>query len=107
MGNLFRDVPSSMPAELTEVLATSDSIRIERIVSTGHRSPDGFWYDQDENEWVVILEGAAELLFHGESQPVRLEKGDYMDIPAHRKHRVEWTSPMEATIWLAVFSRTD
>lgn len=78
-------------------------VRIERIVSTGHPSPEGFWYDQDEHEWVVVLMGRAKLIFEGNSEPVEMGPGDYMNIPAHRKHRVEWTSPDEPTVWLAVF----
>jgi len=100
--NLFDNLPDTLPVELVTVLAENQHVRIERIVSTGHRSPDGFWYDQDENEWVVVLMGEAELIFkNGESR--KLKPGDFVNIPAHRNHRVEGTSPDQPTVWLAVF----
>ena len=101
--SLFSDLPDSLPEELIDVLAESGSVRIERIVSTGHRSPDDFWYDQTEHEWVVVLKGAARLRFEDEEQPIELKPGDFIAIPAHCKHRVEWTTPDEPTVWLAVF----
>lgn len=105
MSNLFEQLPDSLPDELIEVLAESHSVRIERIISTGHRSPEDFWYDQDEHEWVAVLKGEARLLFEGDEQPVLMKPGDFISIPAHRKHRVEWTTPAEPTVWLAVFYR--
>lgn len=104
MDNLFADIPSSLPAEWTEVLAQSSHVRIERIVSTGHTSPQDFWYDQDEHEWVIVLKGQAKLQFD-QDHSVLLRCGDYLNIPAHRRHRVEWTSETEPTVWLAVFYR--
>jgi cupin 2 domain-containing protein len=98
--NLFANVPSALPEELMETLLQSATIHIERIVSHGHASPQEFWYDQPENEWVVVLRGAARLRF--EDKVIELKPGDYVDIPAHKKHRVEWTMPEEATVWLAV-----
>ena len=85
------------------MLVDDGGLRIERIVSTGQASPPGFWYDQDEHEWVLLLAGGAGLLFEGEASPRRLEPGDQVLIPAHVKHRVEWTADDEHTIWLAVF----
>lgn len=105
MRNLFADLPASIPDELTETLLQADSSRIERIVSHGQASPDNFWYDQDEHEWVVVLQGAAKLAF--EDKCVELKTGDFINIPAHYKHRVEWTTPDEPTIWLAVFYSGD
>ena len=102
--NLFDNLPSATPEELTEVLAANTNVRIERIVSTGHSSPEGFWYDQAEHEWVVVLKGEAKLMFEN-SDTVHLAPGDHVLIPAHRKHRVEWTTPEEPTVWLAVFYR--
>ncbi|MFO1000940.1 MAG: cupin domain-containing protein [Planctomycetaceae bacterium] len=99
--NLFENVPTSIPTELIQVLAANHHGRIERIVSCGHASPDGFWYDQEEHEWVIVLQGAARLQF--EDMTVDLKPGDFVNIPAHKKHRVEWTTPDEPTIWLAVF----
>lgn len=84
------------------MLAQSAAARLERIVSVGHATPPGEWYDQDTNEWVVVLRGAAILRFEDEPAPRRLAPGDWLDIPAHRRHRVEWTEPGEPTIWLAL-----
>ncbi len=99
--NLFDSLPTSIPNELIQVIAGNQHVRIERIVSHGHSSPDGFWYDQDENEWVIVLKGAARLRF--DDRTVELKAGDFVNIPAHKKHRVEWTTPDEPTLWLAVF----
>jgi cupin 2 domain-containing protein len=99
--NLFSDLPRSLHDELTEVLAGNQHVRIVRIVSHGHTSPEGFWYDQVEGEWVIVLKGAARLQF--EDGMIEMKPGDHILIPAHQKHRVEWTSPDEPTIWLAVF----
>ncbi len=101
--NLFAEVPKRLADELTQVLLSADGIRIERIVSTAHRSPDGFWYDQSENEWVAVLRGEAKLRFDDESEPITLTPGDFLLIPANRRHRVESTSALEPTVWLAVF----
>ena len=102
MGNLFDSVPDELPAELLETLVDAENVRIERIVSRGHVTPAGEWYDQDENEWVVLLEGAARLVFE-DGREVSMAPGDWLDIPAHVRHRVSWTDPECATIWLAVF----
>ena len=98
--NLFAGLPRRLPAELFTTLLDAASVRIERIVSHGHASPEGFWYDQDRHEWVIVLKGAARLRF--EDGIVEMKPGDFMNIPAHQKHRVEWTTPEEPTIWLAV-----
>ncbi len=103
MDNLFDNLPTSVPQELIEILAENQHVRIERIVSHRHASPDGFWYDQEEHEWVIVLKGAATLRF--ENETVEMKPGDFVNIPAHTKHRVEWTTPDEPTIWLAVFYR--
>ena len=102
MQNLFSDLPSGLPEESVDVLARGEHVRVERIVSTGHASPPGFWYDQAEHEWVVVLQGEARLLVEGD-EPLTLRPGDHLLLPAHRRHRVEWTSPDEPTVWLAVF----
>lgn len=99
--NLFTNLPSHLPDELFTTLLNATNVRIERIVSHGHSSPEGFWYDQDQHEWVVVLKGSARLQF--EDGMVEMKPGDFVNIPAHKKHRVEWTMPDEATIWLAVF----
>ncbi len=102
--NLFTNLPSDLPEELFTTLLDASGMRIERIVSHGHASPAGFWYDQAEHEWVVVLKGAARLSIEGEVK--ELNPGDYLNIPAHQKHRVEWTTPDEPTVWLAVFYAT-
>ena len=104
MSNLFDDLPATLPNELVTILAQNQHIRIERIVSTGHASPDGFWYDQDEHEWVVVLKGEARLAFE-DGETVQMKPGDYVLIPAHRRHRIEWTIQNEPTVWLAMFYR--
>lgn len=100
--NLLRGLPSRSAEELTAVLVETPHVRIERIVSFGQASPAGFWYDQDQREWVVLLRGAARLRFKDDEHPLEMRPGDFVDIPAHRRHRVEWTSPDEPTVWMAV-----
>ena len=99
--NLFADIPVDLPGELTQILLSLPGIRIERIVSLGHASAEGFWYDQETHEWVLLLAGTARLRFEGE-EPIDLRPGSFVNIPAHRRHRVEWTDPNQTTIWLAV-----
>lgn len=100
-GNLFVDVPSKLADEQVVQLARLTGARIERIVSTGQASPPGFWYDQDWTEWVVLLAGSAGLLIEGEGAPRVLGPGDYLEIPPHARHRVEWTDADQPTVWLA------
>lgn len=102
MANLFDDLPTDLPHEFVEVLAKHNNFRIERIVSTGHASPEGFWYDQKEHEWVVVLQGEATLVFEND-ESVDLAPGDHLLIPSHQKHRVDRTTPDSPTVWLAVF----
>jgi cupin 2 domain-containing protein len=101
MNNIFESIPEDLSSEIFESLVESDHIRIERIVSKGHTSPDSGWYDQDNNEWVMILKGEATLTFADES-PVTLKAGDYINLPAHKKHKVTWTATDIETVWLAV-----
>ena len=103
MQNLFADLPAEIPAELVDVLAENEHIRIERIVSHGQSSDEGFWYDQAETEWVVVLTGEAKLQMKGDASPLHMKTGDHIKIAPRQKHRVEWTTPDEPTIWLAVF----
>ncbi len=103
MDNLFREVPDRLPKELVSILLQDKHVRIERIVSTGHASSDLFWYDQEEHEWVILLRGSAKLRFEGAERPVLMNPGDHLHIHPHRKHQVEWTTPDEPTVWLAVF----
>lgn len=99
--NLFDAIPDDLPDELVQTLLSGSDLRIERIVSQGHASPDGFWYDQEEHEWVLLLAGAARLRFEDE-ELFDLTPGMFVSIPAHRRHRVEWTEPNRPTIWLAI-----
>lgn len=101
--NLFADLPRHMPDEIVQTLADVPAVRIERIVSHGHSSPPGFWYDQPQHEWVALLTGAARLQFEGDDPPLEMRPGDCLTITAQRRHRVEWTTPDEPTVWLAVY----
>ncbi len=104
--NLLRDLPDARAAEIMERIAGSGATRIERIVSHGQASPEGFWYDQAEAEFVLLLEGAARLLF-ADGEVLALGPGDFVDIAPHRRHRVAWTDPDRPTVWLAVFYNPD
>jgi cupin 2 domain-containing protein len=103
--NLFAQIPKDLPNEATDEFVASPNVRIERIVSRGNTSPEGFWYDQDWYEWVTVLTGSAGVLFEGETEPRTLRAGDHLVIPSHRRHRVAWTDPERDTIWLAVHYR--
>lgn len=99
--NLFENIPSSIPEELFEEIDSADDVKIERIISDGHKSPPGFWYDQDKNELVFLLSGYGVIEFEN-SRKVKLNPGDYLKINAHEKHRVAETSNSTKTIWLAI-----
>jgi cupin 2 domain-containing protein len=99
--NLFAGIPNQLSTELFTTLLSAGHVRIERIVSRGHASLPDFWYDQDENEFVLLVTGAARLQF--EDRVIEMKPGDCINIPAHQRHRVEWTTQDEQTIWLAVF----
>ena len=100
--NIYADLPSAVPDEVVESLVEAQNVRIERIVSNGQATPEGEWYDQERDEWVLLLSGSAGLLMEGEGGPRILKPGDYLMIPAHCRHRVAWTDPGERTVWLAV-----
>ena len=100
--NIFADIPEQLPEELFESIIKQDNVLIERIVSNGHVTATGQWYDQAGDEWVILLQGGAMLLFEKNQRLVRLTPGDYLFIPAHTRHRVEWTLPDFNTVWLAV-----
>jgi cupin 2 domain-containing protein len=102
---LFQDLPASLPDELFSTLIEGTGFRVERIVSQGHSSPEGFWYDQTQHEWIALLKGAAILQF--ENKTLHLKPGDSITIRAHQKHRVAWTPPHEITIWLAIHYDSD
>ncbi|MBN2420243.1 MAG: cupin domain-containing protein [Deltaproteobacteria bacterium] len=104
MGNIFDNIPSDLPDEVIEKISvnTEKGITIERIISKGHASPPGFWYDQERNEFVILMKGKAGLLFKSNNKMITMSPGDYVEIPARTLHRVEWTSAEEDTIWLAI-----
>lgn len=99
--SLFADIPRHLPAELCQTLFENPTIRIERILSKGHCSAEHAWYDQAQTEWVVLLQGKARLSFM-DAAPIDLNPGDYILLPAHCKHRVDWTSSNPGCIWLAI-----
>ena len=101
-GNIFADVPDRLADEQFTTLLSAPNVSVERIVSTGQASPPDHWYDQDRAEWVIVLAGSAGLLFEGEAEPRIMRPGDYVHIPAHKRHRVAWTDPAQPTVWLAV-----
>ena len=102
MDNLFTPILPEVTEETFQVLLSTGNFRLERIVSTGQATPAGEWYDQDTHEWVALLSGAAGLRFEDEAEPRVLRPGDHLLIPAHRRHRVEWTDPEIPTVWLAL-----
>ncbi|WP_019028405.1 cupin domain-containing protein [Colwellia piezophila] len=102
MTSIFSNIPAEIPKEIFEDILTTEKFRIERIISKGQTSPATGWYDQSEDEWLVVLSGYGVIeLFNGDK--VTLKQGDYLNITAHEKHRVIETSPDEVTVWLAVF----
>ena len=101
MENVFADIAAGEDGERFDALLVRPGLRIERIVSHGHASPPGFWYDQPGDEWVLVLRGRAGLLVEGDAERM-LEVGDFAFLPARRRHRVTWTAPGEPTVWLAV-----
>jgi cupin 2 domain-containing protein len=100
--NLFDDLPDRLPGERVDVIVDAPGVRIERIVSTGQMTPPGEWYDQDADEWVVVLRGRARVRLEGEPDARDLYPGDHLLLRAHVRHRVEWTDDSGPTVWLAV-----
>ena len=100
--NLFENLPADHGAEHFDTLVKMDGGKVERIVTFGQCSPKGFWYDQDHDEWVLVLRGHAKLEIEGVPEPVELKPGDYVNLSTHTRHRVIWTAPDEPTIWLAI-----
>ncbi len=101
--NIFSGMPAGLSGELIEILLQSGQTRIERILSNGQITPEGEWYDQAQDEWLIVLRGAARLQLHDQENETSLHAGDYLHIPAHCKHRVSWTDPEQQTLWLALF----
>jgi cupin 2 domain-containing protein len=106
LNNIFSNIPEHLPNELFECILKRGGIEIERIVSKGHITAEGEWYDQHWDEWVLLIQGQARLAYRDNAESVYLKAGDYLFIPAHCSHRIEWTEPDFETIWLAIHWRS-
>jgi len=100
-GNIFESIPEEFDDELFDLIIQHGDVKIERIVSKGHASPKSGWYDQDHNEWIIVLKGEAIITLENEEK-INLKGGCHLNIPAHTKHKVTWTKPKTDTVWLAV-----
>jgi cupin 2 domain-containing protein len=100
-GNFFADVPLHLPEELFEPILKSGHVHIERIISRGHSTPAGQWFDQAQDEWIILLQGEAIIVYEHDVS-ITLKPGDYILIPAHTRHRVDWTAQNMDTLWLAI-----
>jgi cupin 2 domain-containing protein len=101
VNNIFDAIPESIDQEVFEQLAAGENVTIERIISKGQQSPETGWYDQETSEWVIVLQGEAILQFE-DGGTLAMKAGDYINIAAHSRHRVQWTDPDIETVWLAV-----
>jgi len=100
--NIYTDLPEQCPDEIFQTLLKNQNITIERIISKGHSSAVNEWYDQLQDEWIMLIKGQAKLQYKHNSSIILLNPGDYLFIPSHTKHRVHWTDPEMETIWLAI-----
>jgi cupin 2 domain-containing protein len=100
--NIFSRIPYFMQDEISETLLETGHLKLERIISSGQATPEGEWYDQDTEEWVILLSGSAGLLFEDEEEVLIMNAGDYVHIKPHQRHRVEWSDPEQKTVWLAL-----
>jgi cupin 2 domain-containing protein len=100
--NIFSEIPNSINGEMFEILTRNEHFMLERIISSGQATPPGEWFDQDTNEWVILLSGGAGLVFEDEAGECVMHPGDYVHILTHRRHRVGWTDSKEKTVWLAI-----
>ena len=101
--DLLSELPPASADEAITTLVAGDGVRIERIVSRGHASPEGFWYDQAEAEWLMVVAGRARLRIEGEAEDRALGPGDSLFLPARCRHRIAWSDPAQPAVWLAVF----
>jgi len=104
LGNIYAKIPAIKDKEIFQTLLINKKLKIERIISQGQVTEKGKWLKESRDEWVIVLKGAAKLRFRKESRLIKLKAGDYVLIPANTSHCVEWTSPRQKTIWLAVYS---
>ncbi len=105
--NIFLGIKNQSPEEIFEPIIKTNQFKIERIISSGQSTDKGKWYDQDVDEWVILLKGSAGLLFESNNEKIIMKPSDYINIPAYQKHRVEWTVADEETIWLSVRYRNE
>lgn len=101
--NMHASMLDAHKGEMVQTLAAGTNVRIERIVSRGHASPEGFWYDQPDAEWVMVVSGRARLQIADQADEIAMGPGDTLLLPAHCRHRITWTEPDQPTVWLAVF----
>lgn len=104
--NILQDIPKDLQEELFETLLKTTDMALERIVSKSHITPKGQWYDQEQHEWVLLLAGSATICFD-DGEETALQAGDYLLIPAHKRHRVTQTDPSCETVWLALHYTAD
>ena len=102
-GNTFKNIPSDLTNEVFETLVQSSHCKIKRIISLGQVTPKNEYYEQNEDEFVIVLQGAATLLFLDTQKTMEMKSGDYVFIPAGVKHRVQWCDTKVQTIWLAIY----
>jgi len=100
--NIFSEIPENLKDEIFQSIIEKENLKIERIISNGQTTPEDFWYDQNQNEFIILLKGKAKILFEENSEEVELNPGDYILIESHKKHKVTYTSKEETTIWLAI-----
>jgi cupin 2 domain-containing protein len=100
--SFLANIPATLPEEVFETWLETPAFRLERILSRGHTSPEDTWYDQALDEWVMLLQGLARLQMEDEVEPIDLQPGDTLLIPAHCRHRVSWTDPEQDTVWVAL-----
>lgn len=105
--NLFEGIPEDLPEERFDTILEKNGLRLERIVSRGHATAEGEWYDQAEDEWVALLQGGAAIIIEGRNDPVVMAPGDHLHLPTHCRHRVAWTDPDVDTVWLALHLRVE
>jgi cupin 2 domain-containing protein len=100
--NIFQNIPDIQEDEIFETILQNKNLKLERIISSGQITPHGKWYDQDFDEWVILLSGKAVLSFESPKDKITLLPGDYIFIESHKKHRIEYTDIKQKTLWLAL-----